>query len=99
MTDSSLHMAFFEVEDWAEERGRQGFPDHRLTFFRNHLEESHLPEIADASVISVFIRSQVNRHVIDSLPDLRLVATRSTGYDHVDLEACERRGVTVCYVP
>ncbi len=99
MANSSLHMAFFEMEGWEEERIRARLPGHRLTFYHSHLEESNLPEIADASVISVFIRSQVSRHVVDSLPNLHLVATRSTGYDHVDLEACDQRGVLVCNVP
>src|SRR5512133_2441481 len=96
---NNYHMAFFEVEDWEEGWLQQRLPEHRLTFFRGHLEEQHLQQIADASVISVFIRSQVSRQVIDSLPELRLVATRSTGYDHIDLEACDERGITVCNVP
>ncbi|HEX9017277.1 MAG TPA: hydroxyacid dehydrogenase [Chloroflexota bacterium] len=92
-------MAFFEVESWEEERLRQALPKHRLAFFRGHLDESKLPEIHDAAVISVFIRSRVDQRVIDALPDLRLVTTRSTGYDHIDLAACRHRGIEVCNVP
>lgn len=36
---------------------------------------------------------------LDRLPALRIVATCSVGFDHVDLEAAERRGVWVCNVP
>lgn len=99
MTDSSFHMAFFEVEGWEEDRIRHALPEHQLTFFRNQLQEQNLAEISDAAVISIFIRSQVSRQVIDRLPDLRLVATRSTGFDHVDLEACDARGILVSNVP
>lgn len=33
------------------------------------------------------------------LPDLRLVCTRSVGFNHIDLDACKKRGITVCNVP
>ncbi len=50
-------------------------------------------------VLSTFITSKVGEAELAELPGLRLVATRSTGYDHVDLEAARRRGVAVCNVP
>lgn len=50
-------------------------------------------------MVSTFIKSQVTADVLAELPNLKLVATRSTGYDHIDLEACGRRGVAVCNVP
>ena len=36
---------------------------------------------------------------IDSLPALRVIATPSVGFDHVDVEAATRRGIWVCHVP
>jgi D-lactate dehydrogenase len=51
------------------------------------------------AVLSVFVGSRVDRPLLDACPDLRLVATRSTGLDHVDLAACADRGVAVANVP
>jgi D-lactate dehydrogenase len=51
------------------------------------------------AVLSVFVGSRVDRPLLAACPDLRLVATRSTGYDHVDLAACAERGVAVANVP
>jgi D-lactate dehydrogenase len=51
------------------------------------------------AVLSVFVGSRVDRPLLEACPDLRLVATRSTGYDHVDLAACTARGVAVANVP
>src|SRR5918996_1089004 len=51
------------------------------------------------AVLSVFVGSRVDRPLLEACPDLRLVATRSTGYDHVDLAACGERGVAVANVP
>jgi D-lactate dehydrogenase len=50
-------------------------------------------------VLSVFVGSRVDGPLLDACPDLRLVATRSTGYDHIDLAACAARGVSVANVP
>ncbi|HET7146022.1 MAG TPA: C-terminal binding protein [Gaiellaceae bacterium] len=36
---------------------------------------------------------------IEGLPDLRAIGTASVGFDHVDLEAANRRGVAVVSVP
>jgi len=54
---------------------------------------------AGVGVLSVFVGSRVDQATLDACPDLRLVATRSTGYDHVDLAACTARGVAVANVP
>lgn len=54
---------------------------------------------ADAVAVSVFIDSQVSEAVLEALPHLEIVASRSTGVDHIDLAACERRGIQVCNVP
>jgi D-lactate dehydrogenase len=50
-------------------------------------------------VLSVFVGSRVGDELLAACPDLELVATRSTGYDHVDLAACKARGVVVANVP
>ena len=50
-------------------------------------------------VLSVFVGSRIDGELLAACPDLRLVATRSTGFDHVDLAACAARGVAVANVP
>ncbi|HZY66830.1 MAG TPA: hypothetical protein VFE21_13255 [Rubrobacteraceae bacterium] len=46
-----------------------------------------------------FIYPAVGRGQMEAMPNLRLIATRSTGYDHVDLEAAAKREITVAHVP
>lgn len=53
----------------------------------------------DAEVISTFITTAFPRSVVEQLPNLKLLCTRSVGYDHIDLGACRERGITVCNVP
>ncbi len=42
---------------------------------------------------------QVTREVLERLPKLRLIVTRSVGHDHIDLAEAGRRGIVVCNVP
>ncbi len=63
------------------------------------IQDSPPEAYADAEFLSVFVHSLVTREALDRMPDLRLIATRSTGYDHIDLAACAERGIAVCYVP
>ena len=55
--------------------------------------------VPDCEVLSVFVHSPVTRALLARLPSLKLVATRSTGVDHIDVAACRERGVAVCNVP
>ena len=52
-----------------------------------------------AEVLSGFIHTPVDAALLERLPALRLVATRSTGAEHIDLAACHARGVAVANVP
>ncbi len=52
-----------------------------------------------ADVISVFINSQLRKETLDKFADLKLILTRSTGFDHIDIDECKRRGIKVCNVP
>src|SRR5438270_7736878 len=91
-------IAFYEIEPW-ERDYLAGSPlgAHELSFFAEPLPAD--AGSAEAEVLSVFIYSSVTAATLEAFPRLRLVATRSTGYNHIDLEACGARGVVVCNVP
>jgi D-lactate dehydrogenase len=52
-----------------------------------------------AQVLCVFVRTPVSRELLQRMPALRLVATRSAGVDHIDLAACRERSIVVSHVP
>ena len=94
-------IVFFEVHDWEKaylERALEG-SGHALSFYLAKLQDAKPEEYRDADAVCTFIYSKVSKEVIDCMPNLKLVATRSTGYDHVDLAACRERGIVVCNVP
>jgi D-lactate dehydrogenase len=49
-------------------------------------------------IISVFINSNVSSKIISKFKNLRVLTTRSTGYDHIDLNSCLRKNVALLNV-
>ncbi|HSA93502.1 MAG TPA: hydroxyacid dehydrogenase [Terriglobales bacterium] len=94
-----MKAALLEAKDWEREYLRERLPGHTFFFSEEPLEAAMLPQLQDCEILSPFIYSQINAEVLAALPGLRLVATRSTGFDHVDLQACAARGITVANVP
>jgi D-lactate dehydrogenase len=91
--------AFFEItaEDeryhWREE-------DRRGTFFSSDVfDASRLPNREQCEILSVFIQSHLDEKALNQVPNLKMIATRSTGYDHINLAYCKSRGITVSNVP
>ena len=57
------------------------------------------PDVLDnVTVISVFISSYLNEDVLSKFKNLRLIATRSTGVNHIDLEYCKKNHIAVINV-
>ena len=95
-----MKLAFFELHEWEEKFLRERMDARlELAVFRGVLEDDDLGGIADAEIISPFIYSKLTAERLAKLPQLKMIATRSTGFDHIDVAECARRGVTVCNVP
>jgi D-lactate dehydrogenase len=94
-----MRIAFFEVHDWEEPLLREKLAEHQTSFHPEKIHEADLSRLQDVEALSVFIYSRIDARVLESLPRLRLIATRSTGMDHIDLATCRGRGVEVANVP
>jgi D-lactate dehydrogenase len=93
-----MHVAFFEVKDWERAYLAERLPSDK-TYFASGVLTIPAEELRGLQALSVFIYSQVTREVLDALPELKFIATRSTGFDHIDVEACRSRGIEVSNVP
>ncbi|MCE5198936.1 MAG: hydroxyacid dehydrogenase [Armatimonadota bacterium] len=93
-------IVLFEVEDWVRDYLKQrGLEPHEVKLVNKPLDESTVDEAEDADIVSVFIYSRLDKAVLDKLPNVKFIATRSTGYDHIDLKECQNRGIVVSNVP
>ena len=99
MTD--LKIAFFGVKSWEREIIEREIVNLDATGVGIFTEELHENiELAKKyEVVSVFIYSKLDRDVLDKLPNLKMVTTRSTGLDHIDCQECINRKIEVMNVP
>ncbi|MEK7089838.1 MAG: hydroxyacid dehydrogenase, partial [Patescibacteria group bacterium] len=58
-----------------------------------------MPTQLDFDIICTFVNSQITHDVVSKFTNLKLVSTRSTGFDHIDVSACTAKGIKVAYVP
>lgn len=73
--------------------------DHEVVFWDTPIDTEIPPELADAEVLSLFVNSRLTEAMIDAMPNLQLIALRSTGYDHVPVAYAQRKGIKIGYVP
>lgn len=97
-----IKMLFFDYRE-QEEKFFDSFndTDFDITFYKNNLTEmTELTEeeYNETEVISVFVCSQVTEKLINKFKNLRIIATRSTGYNHIDIQACLERNISVVNV-
>lgn len=94
-----MNIAVFEAEPWEQEIYQSLPPGSTVVFRQESLDESNAGRYADAEVVSTFIYSNLNSRVLAQLPKLKLIATRSTGYDHIAVDYCREKGIRVSNVP
>ncbi len=70
-----------------------------LNFFAEPLTVKNIGTAKGADILSVFIYSVLDKENLRKIPKLKCVATRSTGFNHIDLKYAAQKGITVCNVP
>jgi len=92
-------IAFFDLEPWEAAYLKRHLKGFKVDCFTEGLSEKNANKAKQADAVGVFIYSNVTEKLLHKLPKAKLVLTMSTGFDHVDVAACRKRGVTVCNVP
>lgn len=74
-----------------------------IKFFERSLNEETLAkippeELENVTALSVFIDSELSKDVIKKFKNLRIIATRSTGVDHIDIDYCRENRIAVTNV-
>jgi D-lactate dehydrogenase len=90
---------FYEIKEWEQHYLQERLKDWTLNFASCTIETSPDAAAQSADCVSVFIYSQLDAGALAKLPAARLIATRSTGFDHIDLQECRRRKIVVSNVP
>lgn len=94
-----MKITAFETEKWECDALMDLSKEVRIECVGEALDATTAERYADSEVVSTFIYSKMSAEVLGKLPKLKMIATRSTGFDHIDQEYCRDHGITICNVP
>lgn len=96
-----MKIAFLDTDDQAKTfmAGKE-IEGAEFNLYKESLSTIEKDRIKDTEILSVFVHTtRMDGTILDAFPNLKMIATRSTGYDHVDLEYCKNRKIAVTNVP
>ncbi len=98
-----MRIAFFEVREkeraFIEDYMRSSLKGHKAAFFTEALSKENVKDAAGADIVSIIGYSGIDESMLKSMPRLKMIAVRATGFESVNLEACRKRKIVVSNVP
>lgn len=98
-----MQVAVFSTKPYDREHleGANKAHGHGLTFYEAHLTPGTAVLAAGVPCVCAFVGDHLDREVLGILAagGTRLIALRSAGFNHVDIQAAAELGLTVCRVP
>lgn len=94
-----MNIVIFEVEAWERDVFESLQANHEVVFVQEPLTARNAARYSEAEIISPFIYSNLDATVLEHFPHLKLIATRSTGFDHIATDYCREHQIVVCNVP
>ncbi|PIT87679.1 MAG: hydroxyacid dehydrogenase [Candidatus Magasanikbacteria bacterium CG10_big_fil_rev_8_21_14_0_10_40_10] len=97
MPSKKLKIAFYGI--WSDEKDyiRSKMNGFGVNISSEPLNEDNLR--SDADILAVFVESPLKKTMLNKFKNLKMIATMSTGFDHIDLGAAKKRHIPVCNVP
>ena len=94
-----MKIGIFEVNKEEEHYFKSKLKKYRLVFLKSDLNEKNVHLYKDCEIIVIFVNSQINKYILEKMGNLKLIITRSTGFNQIDINECKQRKITVCNVP
>ncbi|MFB6145678.1 MAG: NAD(P)-dependent oxidoreductase [Candidatus Nanohaloarchaea archaeon] len=93
-----MDVAWFDAEQWEKDYLAGKDISFNIDFYDEPLTSDNAEKADGYDAVTVFVTSEVDEAVIEEL-DAFMIACRSTGFDHVDVEKAKDKGIRVCNVP
>jgi len=94
-----MRIVIFELEEWEREAFKDLEKKHQVILtdqaIKKEINSAHL----SAEIISASLGSDMSAESLQRFKQLKLICTRTTGFDHIDLNYCQQKSITVCNVP
>ena len=93
-----MKIAFFEIKEQEKIFFQNRLDASCELFFFEETLNACVTQEEDYEIVSIFIHSKVTDEVLERLPQLRYLQTRSTGYDHIKCSQLYKRGLLLSNV-
>lgn len=94
-----MKIAIFETKGWQKTHLAKKLKKHSLTFFEERINDVPIAKFKGTEAIITFINSKVREDIITACKNLKVIATMSTGFDHIDTAFAKKKKIPVCSVP
>jgi len=92
-----MNTDIYEIKGWQKEYIEKNLGEgFEKNFFEDIVPEAGNP---DTEALCVFVNSNLNKKTLTKYPKLKFITTRSTGFNHIDLDYCKEKGISVSNVP
>lgn len=95
-------ISFFETTEYERKeyiKALGNIPNVTLQFFSDVIQNIEVKDYIKSDILSVFVHSKIDKQIIDDCSNLRLISTRSTGMDHIDISYAQKKKIKVLNVP
>jgi D-lactate dehydrogenase len=93
-----MKLGYFDSQMGDQESLKAKFPDWDVQVYEESLDEV-VTRDSDFDVISIFVDSKVGADQLKLLAQLKMIAARSAGFDHIDTDVCKQREIRLANVP
>ncbi len=95
-----MKILFTDVkESWQKDFIIKSLPNDTIIVSEDELSLDLAKSNFEIEALSVFVTSKVTAEIMEQLPNLKIILTRSTGFDHVDTVMAKSKNIMVCSVP
>lgn len=97
-------MLFFDYREPEEKFFKENkYDSYDIKFFKESLNELSVDELSqedldNTMIISVSSASKINRNVLPKFKNLRIISTRTTDYEHIDVNCCLEKNIALINV-
>ncbi len=94
-----MKIAFLYTTDVTVADYERALCDYEVIYFEGTIAQCIDKIPTDIDALCIWLDSRIDQAVLQRFKKLRLIVTRTVGFDHIDLAATKKAGVCVCYAP
>lgn len=97
MSNKKLKVAFYGIWPDVKDYVRSKMKGFSVSINSELLSEKNVKP--DTDILAFFMTTPVTAKMLKQMPKLKMIATMTTGYNHIDLKIAKKRKIPVCNVP